>query len=60
MHATEIFQETNLLKTKIFLNKLQRLLSHITENILRIHYKDKPVDTIVENSPFTLWIIWKV
>jgi hypothetical protein len=53
MHATEIFQETNISKTKSFLNKLQRLISYITENTLRIHYKDKPVNTNVEKSLFT-------
>jgi hypothetical protein len=54
MHATEIFQETNISKTKIFLNNLKRLISYITENTLRIHYKDKPIDTIVGKSLFTL------
>jgi len=54
-----MFKETNLSKTKIFLDNLQRLISCITQNTLRIHYKDKSVDIIVEKSLFTLWIIWK-
>lgn len=53
-----MFQETNLSKTKFFLNNLERLISCITQNTLRIHYKDKPVDAIVEKkSLFTLRII---
>jgi hypothetical protein len=59
MHSTEISEETKLPKTKIFLNDLQRLISYVTETTLRTHYKDKPVDTIVEKSLFTLWIVWK-
>jgi hypothetical protein len=47
MHATEIFQETDLSKTKIFLGNLQWLNSYISENTLRVHYKDQPVNISV-------------
>jgi hypothetical protein len=42
--------QLKFLKTKFFLNITYKFSSYFTVNILRIRYKDQPVNVVWENS----------